>query len=217
MRSLLAALAARGIVVFSALVLWAALALAEPRFTLRYVGDVPRVEIDGSYPQTTYTVWRSESDGRNPQEVGGADVLCLGSCFADDRTAVPGRTYLYRFELRQADGTSVGFGPYAATISPALEKLVGVSVYPNPGRGPAQIELHLAGAVGAPPANADAALFDLAGRRLRTFYRGSLARGVTTLHWDGRDERGVTLPAGTYFVRLAADGRQGLAIVVRSR
>jgi flagellar hook assembly protein FlgD len=62
---------------------------------------------------------------------------------------------------------------------------------------------------------AEAAVYDLAGRRLRTLHLGPLARGLTTLSWDGRDERGGALAAGVYLLRLSAEGRSAVARIVR--
>lgn len=47
---------------------------------------------------------------------------------------------------------------------------------------------------------------DVAGRRLRELVSGALPAGTHEAVWDGRDERGVRVPAGTYFVRLETSG-----------
>jgi flagellar hook assembly protein FlgD len=62
---------------------------------------------------------------------------------------------------------------------------------------------------------AEAAIYDLTGRRLRTLHRGTLARGLTTLSWDGRDERGSELGAGVYLLRLSAAGSSAVARIIR--
>ena len=45
-------------------------------------------------------------------------------------------------------------------------------------------------------------LFDAAGRRVRALFQGALPEGQHVIPWDGRNERGVSLPAAVYFVRL---------------
>lgn len=49
------------------------------------------------------------------------------------------------------------------------------------------------------------AIHDPGGRRVRTLVPGALrGAGSHAEHWDGRDDAGVTLPAGVYLVRLEA-------------
>jgi hypothetical protein len=208
----------RIMLVLTGLTLSAALALAEPRFILEYPGGVPQVSITGDYPGSTYAVWRMPADGGAPVLITDQAVLCTGSCHAEDRSAVAGASYLYRFDVTvpTATGASlVSFGPYRATISPALARAVGVYVYPNPGRGPAGVQLHVAGVQADGPVSGEAAVYDLAGRRMRTLLRGTVARGLTTVSWDGRDERGVALRPGVYLVRFAVRGDAAVARIVR--
>jgi hypothetical protein len=60
-------------------------------------------------------------------------------------------------------------------------------------------------------------IFDVAGRRVRTLASGLLAEGTHTFAWDGRDERGRPLPAGSYFCRLRVGDRVESARIVRGR
>ena len=208
----------RLLMVLAGLALSAALALAEPRFVLDYPAGVPVVSITGGYAGSTYTVWREPAAGGEPVLITDQSVLCMGSCFAEDRSAVPGTSYLYRFDVTMPTATGVTtaiFGPYRATISPALARQVGVFVYPNPGAGPTGVQLHVAGAPADAPVKGEAAVYDLTGRRVRTIFGGTLARGLTTVSWDGRDERGEALRPGVYLVRFAARGDAAVARIVR--
>lgn len=209
---------ARLLLAFAALTLSASLALAEPQFIIRYPGGVPQVSITGDYSGSTYTVWRQAASGGEPVRITDHSVLCLGSCFAEDRSAVPGTSYLYLFEVTMpadAGAAPVSFGPYLTTISPALARPVGVFIHPNPGRGPTSIQLHVAGAPGDRQVTGEAAVFDLAGRRVRMIHQGAVARGLTTLSWDGRDERGSELRSGVYLLRFTAAGNAAIARIVR--
>jgi hypothetical protein len=182
--------------------LMASLAFADPAVRVRYFAGVPQVELDGSYPQTRYTVTRSSTlDGPRVQ-VTQNDVLCMGSCYVQDFAAEPGKTYWYRFELVLADGSIVRFGPYAVRISPDLAGRVRVAITPNPVRAGARIELGIAGQPGDAPMRAEAIVVDLQGRLRRTLLRGDLTPGTTAIEWDGTDDAGRRLPSGTYFVRL---------------
>jgi minor extracellular serine protease Vpr len=50
-------------------------------------------------------------------------------------------------------------------------------------------------------------VFDLAGRRLKTWRWNSLGPGDHSINWDGRTEAGRSAPAGTLLLRLTAMGR----------
>ncbi|HKQ56712.1 MAG TPA: FlgD immunoglobulin-like domain containing protein [Candidatus Eisenbacteria bacterium] len=200
---------------FAALTLAAGLAFAEPRFVLRYPGGVPQVSITGDFSQTTYTVSRAPASGGGFIPITENSVLCMGSCYADDRGAVPGVSYLYRFDVRLADGSPATFGPFLATISPALARPLGLYVFPNPGRGATGIQLHVAGAPTEPAVQGEVMVHDLAGRRVRTIERGAIARGLTTVTWDGRDDHGAELKPGVYVVRFTTAGGAAIARLIR--
>ena len=57
-------------------------------------------------------------------------------------------------------------------------------------------------------------LFDVQGRRIRTFERRGLAAGEHVLSWDGRDGAGHRVGAGVYVARYQAAGRTGIARLV---
>ena len=60
-------------------------------------------------------------------------------------------------------------------------------------------------------------VFDASGRRVREILSGEVGSGGHTVNWDGLDERGASVPAGAYFVRLDAPGHRMVrrAVVVR--
>ncbi|MEZ4388924.1 MAG: FlgD immunoglobulin-like domain containing protein [Candidatus Krumholzibacteriia bacterium] len=49
---------------------------------------------------------------------------------------------------------------------------------------------------------------DQRGRRVRTLASGPWARGAHDVRWDGRDDRGRGVAAGTYLAVLDAPGRR---------
>lgn len=192
-------------------------AASEPEFRLSYPSGVPRAEIAGDWRRSHYAVWRAPAAAGPFALVSDSEVLCVGSCFVDDFSAVPGRTYFYRFDLRLAEGGTASFGPYAADISPTLARPLRASISPNPGAGPSRVSLFAATPAGG-TTSAEAALFDLQGRRVATLFRGTLPAGLTRLDWNGRGEGGRTLAGGVYMLRLtASDGRRFVAPVVRGR
>jgi flagellar hook assembly protein FlgD len=50
------------------------------------------------------------------------------------------------------------------------------------------------------------AVYDATGRARRVLVDAVQAAGRHMATWDGRGGRGIALPAGVYFVRLAFDG-----------
>src|SRR5262249_27281603 len=73
---------------------------------------------------------------------------------------------------------------------------------PNPGHDGAAVNLSLSHA-----AWTDLAVFDAAGRRVRTIRAGVLPPGVTRLAWDGRTDAGHPAASGVYILRMSAAGK----------
>jgi len=197
------------------LALFAGLAVAEPEVTLTYRSGVPVIQLAGNYARSYYTVYRAGAGNPEFLAITSNDLLCLGECLVADYDALPGQTYLYRFDLTTQAGP-VSYGPYAVTIP--RERAINARVFPNPGRGPATISLTLAGRPGDPAVEVEAALFDIEGRALRTLHRGTLRRGTTTaLEWDGRDGKGRPLGSGLYFLRIRSAVGNVTTPVARTR
>ena len=61
------------------------------------------------------------------------------------------------------------------------------------------------------------ALYDVAGRRVRTLADGFQDAGRHGIVWDGTDDAGFPLASGTYLVRLRADARVHVGKVMLTR
>jgi flagellar hook assembly protein FlgD len=68
----------------------------------------------------------------------------------------------------------------------------------------------------AQPVEADAAVYDASGRRVRAVSSGLLS-GEGVLTWDGRSEAGERAPAGIYFLRVRVAGETHVRRFVRMR
>jgi flagellar basal-body rod modification protein FlgD len=55
------------------------------------------------------------------------------------------------------------------------------------------------------------------GKTIRTMQLGERAAGTFDVVWDGRDEKGVAVPDGTYKVRVAASDKSNNAVGVEQR
>ena len=73
---------------------------------------------------------------------------------------------------------------------------------PNPFRQSTEIRFEL-----ARPEHVELAVYDIAGRRVTTLLSRQLSSGLQTTAWDGTNAVGSPVSAGTYFLRLQADGR----------
>lgn len=62
-------------------------------------------------------------------------------------------------------------------------------------------------AIGTSTQNAQLAIYDVVGRRVRTLYRGRHEPGSYLIGWDGRTDTGRPSASGVYFVRLDVDSR----------
>lgn len=190
-----------------------ATAFAASPVRVSYVDGSVQVVLDGSFTGSYYSVSRSVASGTDYHVITNGTVLCLGECSARDVSAVPGATYFYRFDLAFSDGTAASFGPYAVSIpnSPVAR------ISPNPFRGDTRVTLSLPGGSSLGPVDAEARILDLQGRTVRVLVHGPLARGTTTLNWDGRGDNGRPLGAGVYFLRVSTPLGSSTARVFRLR
>lgn len=114
--------------------------------------------------------------------------------------------FTYRLTAVDANGNeSLPASVTLTTDAPAEvpARLDFVSVAPNPFRGRLTFVVAVPEAAGA----VELAVYDLAGRRIRTVTRGALLPGRHTFLWDGRTDGGRRLAAGVYVARLSGTGR----------
>jgi hypothetical protein len=67
----------------------------------------------------------------------------------------------------------------------------------------------------AGPARLD--VFDVRGRLVSTLWQGELAAGPQAVSWDGRDERGRGVAAGTYFAHLRAGDQKATCKMILAK
>lgn len=120
--------------------------------------------------------------------------------------ALPGATVLDSLVVdltaHVSAGTAVGPDSYALRLSPPR---------PNPAREGAEIAFELPGET-----RVDLGVYDLGGRRVATLADGVLGAGPHSVRWNARNDAGIKVPAGLYFVRFQVPGFervQRLAIV----
>jgi hypothetical protein len=173
-------------------------ALADPALRVDATASGVVLRLDGTYPGAWYRVFRAGAAAEFAP-LSASNVLCTGDCLVQDSAALPGRSYRYRFDLLLPSGDLASYGPYLVTVP---DRVLAVRLSPNPGGGPARIELSVPGASANGAVRADVRIVDLQGRTVRTLLQGTLARGVTSLAWDGRGDGGRTLAGGIYFLSV---------------
>jgi len=64
---------------------------------------------------------------------------------------------------------------------------------------------------------AEVAVYDVRGRRVRSLHRAEVEAGAHRFAWDGRDASGQLVDAGIYIVQLRSADATASAMVVRFR
>ena len=114
--------------------------------------------------------------------------------------------FTYRLTAVDANGNESAPASVTLTVDVAADlptRLDFVSVAPNPSHG----RVNFVVAVPAVSGAIELAVFDLAGRRVRTVTRGVLPAGRHTFLWDGRTDAGRRLATGHYLIRLSGAGQ----------
>jgi hypothetical protein len=88
----------------------------------------------------------------------------------------------------------------AAAGRPGLDAVVGLSNYPNPFKDATTIRLTLPRAV-----RINLSVYDIAGRKVRSLESGTVQAGTREFRWDGRNDAGLPVASGIYFVRLESE------------
>ncbi len=146
-----------------------------------------------------------------------------------DRNVEPGRDYRYYVEgvfsldiggqPREYSSMSEVVTQTAAIPVPAGELVSGVS--PNPTRGAVLLSIQVPRSYGGNPqapqrlaTPVTVAVYDVRGRRIRLLEDRAILDDVLTLRWDGTGTNDAPVPAGVYFVRIAAGGAKAVRKVV---
>ena len=117
----------------------------------------------------------------------------------------------YYARIRMNDNMQVWTGPVYVKYDPAAVTAVGdrpldglsLAAGPNPSHGRVRASFSLSSAT----SDAELALFDASGRRVKTLIGGPLSAGPHSVEWTGMDEAGRPAPAGIFFMRLRVGGQ----------
>ncbi len=131
----------------------------------------------------------------------------------EDTTIWPGTTFWY--ELRAiVDGSEEIVSSGAATATTGGELSIRLyAAAPNPFVESTSVRFDIAVHVD----RARIAVYDVAGRLVKTLVDGRVTSGPHEVHWDGTDDAGVQTASGVYVVRLDTGGQNRTSKVVRVR
>lgn len=121
---------------------------------------------------------------------------------AMDNTVQPGETYWYRLQATFSDGSTQYFGPVSVRYGSAITEFSLTAVAPNPTSAGTRIDFALPAA-----SRVRLTIHDIQGREIALLSERDFEAGAWTEHWDGK-VNGRAAPAGLYFVRFEAGGRQ---------
>jgi hypothetical protein len=128
-----------------------------------------------------------------------------------------GRPYRWNHTQLQSNVTAILTGWFQEPVSLtgvddalARPRLALEAARPNPSSGSITLRFTLPRA-----GRARLVLIDVAGRRMRTLVDGALDAGPHDCAWDGRDQRGRSVPAGLYWARLEMAGEVTARKLVR--
>jgi hypothetical protein len=120
----------------------------------------------------------------------------------EDRTAVPGKTYIYRLAALETNGERT-FAEREAHVPEALgTRLVLHPNAPNPFNPVTRMAFDVPHA-----AHVTLGVYDVSGQLVRTLVDADLGRQRHSVTWDGRDAAGHPSRSGIYLLRLQSGGQ----------
>jgi hypothetical protein len=119
-----------------------------------------------------------------------------------DANVTSGGEYEYTLEAVDAKGLTKTYGPARVKLPAAVRASAALyQNHPNPARGTTAIRFDL-----ARPAAVTLAVYDVAGRRVRTLADTSYPAGASEITWDLTADDGRAAAPGVYIYRLTAGG-----------
>jgi hypothetical protein len=155
-----------------------------------------------------YTVYRSSTPGIDPKTAQPLATVSENK-FVDANVTI-GKTYYYSISATDFAGNESSASREATLMitSVADGSLSGVPTqftlaqnYPNPFNPSTSIVFGLPNT-----GQVTIDIYNLQGAHVRSLATGTFAAGYQTVTWDGRDNSGQSVSAGTYLYRLQAEG-----------
>ena len=137
----------------------------------------------------------------------GPQSVAIGDLNADARADLVTANYTSSTVSVLLNASTTGVGPTPSDLPRTFQLLAS---RPNPSQGTSEIRFLLPSAC-----TVDVALFDLAGRRVRSLVSGERSMpGEHSIRWDGRDGSGAPVRGGVYLVQVRAGSDVGVGNVI---
>jgi hypothetical protein len=128
-------------------------------------------------------------------------ALASGS-FVDTHAGL-GHSWIYTLAVDAPHGLSILGEQHVTLTAPMQSRLLGNT--PNPFNPHTSIRFELAA-----PGAVDLRIFDSRGHLQRTLRQASLPAGPHAVLWDGRDQRGNSMPSAVYFYQVRSERWQAV-------
>jgi FlgD Ig-like domain len=198
---------------------------------IEYSSSITYADPSRGIPSAVYPLFNNTPDERYPNFQINLSAGSITMLFASDYVE-GGSTHVLGFTHRRPNWSGVVVAYQPAEYQPnALDDLEGNNfqilanaiVYAAHGALPVGVEdVAHAGMLEASPnpfrnattivlalpksGEIDVAVYDVSGARVKTLLRGARAAGSHRARWDGRNEDGVAMSPGLYFIRSSAGG-----------
>ena len=116
-----------------------------------------------------------------------------------DADVQPGSQYYYHIVEIDDQGDRVMHGPVGVQVGGLPEAYSLSDAYPNPFNPNTKIRYQLPEA-----GNISVEIYNMMGQKVKSLFAGSQVAGAHVVNWDGTNDAGQTVSAGTYVYRLKA-------------
>jgi hypothetical protein len=171
------------------------------------------VQWELSAPDAAANVYRVSADGIQRTLVNPTPITGPGSHVLVDTTPLAGSSLTY--ELDEVTGNGEGRLAQINVAHPSAGVGGGPSVTLEPARPNPFASTMLITFVVPSAGRVTLDVLDLSGRVLRVLQDGDLSAGTQMREWDGRDDSGHTVPAGTYFYRVRSSAGTAVRRAIR--
>jgi predicted GH43/DUF377 family glycosyl hydrolase len=155
-----------------------------------------------------YAIYRSTQSGFVPAPEN-LRASTIDTIFVDSQID-PQTKYYYRIAAFDFSGNQSRFSAEVSALVTSVEEAKGSAIptvfalhqnYPNPFNPSTMINFDV-----PRDAQLTVKIYDALGREVRTLLEGHLATGAHHTVWDGKDNHGVSMGSGVYFVKLTTEG-----------
>jgi hypothetical protein len=182
-------------------------------FQASAIGDAIelRWQLGDAHFFSSFALERSESEAGPWFEQSLENHEEQGVVVALDRSVEPEHTYFYRLIGVTPAAQRVVLGQLSGSIHMRITELALGKIVPNPSHALMRIEYAL-----PRETSVKVSVVDLQGRQVALLVNGVFRAGRYQTTWTGQTDRGTAAPAGIYFVRCQALGKNLTQRIVRT-